>query len=128
MRPAVGDTVVTTGGIAKAAGLLERPPTVTTTSPEAAPAGTGTVIADVVQLAGTAATPPKLTVLAPWTAPNPLPMMVTTAPIAGKRLEMAGTTANATVLLTKPPTLTATGPEEAAGGTATRIADALHDN
>src|SRR5207344_1493678 len=66
--------------------LLARPPTVTTTFPVVAPAGTGTTMLVADQLVGVALVPLNLTVLVPFVAPKFVPAMVTdvpTGPIAG---------------------------------------------
>ena len=69
--------------------LLARPPTVTTTLPVAAPAGTGTTMLLADQIVGVAAVPLKVTVLVPFVAPKLLPLMVmagAAAPLDGDRL------------------------------------------
>jgi hypothetical protein len=74
--------------------LLETPPTVTTTRPVVAE-GAATVMLELLQAEGTAETPLKLTVLAPWAAPKPEPEIVTevpTEPDVGLRLVMPGPT------------------------------------
>jgi hypothetical protein len=60
--------------------LLATPPTVTTTGPEVAPVGTGTLMLVSLQLAGDAAVPLNVTVLEPCVAPKWLPVMVTAVP------------------------------------------------
>jgi hypothetical protein len=60
--------------------LLATPPTVTTTFPEVAPAGTGTVMLVVLQLVGVPAVPLKVTVLVPCGAPKFVPLIVTGSP------------------------------------------------
>ena len=74
--------------------LLAIPPTVTTTFPVVAPAGTLTRIAVSLQLAATPAfTPLNVTVLSPCVPPNPLPEIVTavpTVPDGTERLVMLG--------------------------------------
>ena len=66
-RPEVGLMLVIFGTAAtvKGAALLARPPTVTTTLPVVAPAGTGTRMLVVLQLVGVAVVPLNVTVLAP---------------------------------------------------------------
>src|SRR6266581_4350190 len=90
------------------------PPTVTTTLPVAAPAGTGAMILETLQLVGVVLTPLKVTVLVPWDAPKFAPAIVTEAPIApadGLRLVMlGGRTVRLTPLLAMPPTVTTTLP------------------
>src|SRR5947209_9544513 len=69
------------GGVTvKGRPLLAIPPTVTTTFPVVAPAGTGTSILVAVQFVGVPAVPLNVTVLVPWVAPKFVPTMVTTAP------------------------------------------------
>jgi hypothetical protein len=60
--------------------LLAWPPTVTTTLPVTAPAGTGTTMLASLQLVGAAFTPPNMTVLVPCVAPKFAPEIVTTVP------------------------------------------------
>jgi hypothetical protein len=64
----------------KATPLLAVPPTVTTIFPVVAPLGTGTVMLVALQLSGVPAVPLKVTVLDPWLAPKPLPMIVMEVP------------------------------------------------
>src|SRR6476619_7662327 len=83
------ETVPTVKGIP----LLATPPTVTTTLPEVAPAGTGTEMLVAPQPVGEAAVPLKTTVLEPWLPPKFVPVMVTTVPAepeVGLRLVMVG--------------------------------------
>src|SRR5207244_9934209 len=63
--PWVGDRLVMAGAAVtvKVTPVLGSPPTVTTTGPVTAPAGTGTVILVAVQLVGDAAVPLNVTVL-----------------------------------------------------------------
>jgi len=73
--------------------LLATPPTVTTTFPVVALAGTGTRIVPERQLVGLATVPLKVTVLDPWLEPKPDPAMVTevpTGPEVGDRLLIVG--------------------------------------
>jgi hypothetical protein len=73
--------------------LLLCPPTVTTTLPVVAPAGTATTMLDALQLAGAAAVPLNVTVLVPCAAPKFAPPIVTEAPTrpeAGEILVMLG--------------------------------------
>ena len=93
--------------------LLERPPTVTTTFPVVAPAGTGTTIVVAFQLVGVAVTPLNVTVLVPCVAPKLVPVIVTevpTGPDVGDRggviLGVADDTVNKMLLLNTPPTVT----------------------
>ena len=81
--PAAGDMEVTVAGIPKVLVLLARPLTVTTTGPELAPTVTGNVMLPLLQLETTPAlTLLNVTVLPPWLAPNPLPVIVTEVPTA----------------------------------------------
>src|SRR6202040_1338774 len=65
--PIAGVSVVSVGATVtvKLSALLARPPTVTTTAPVVAPAGTGTTRLVALQLVGAAAVPWKVTVLVP---------------------------------------------------------------
>ena len=95
--PLVGDRLVSVGAIVTVYGqrLLARPPTVTTTLPVVAPAGTGTAMLVADQLVGVAAVPLNLTVLVPCVAPKLVPAIVTavpTGPLAGVRLVSVGVT------------------------------------
>jgi hypothetical protein len=115
----IGTTVKATPG-------LETSLTVTTTFPVVAPAGTGTVIDAVLQLAGVATVPLNVTVLEPWFAPKFKPIIVTGAPVAaddGERPAMLGTpsTVNGAPALAKPLTVTTTFPVAAPAGTGTVI-------
>jgi hypothetical protein len=49
-------------------------------SPVVAPEGTGTVMLESLQVVGVPATPLKVTVLLPYVAPKPEPLMVTEVP------------------------------------------------
>jgi hypothetical protein len=106
--------------------LLATPKTVTTTLPEVAPLGTGTVMLVALQLVGDAAVPLKVTVLVPCVEPKFTPVIVTdvpTAPNVGDKPVMLGaaTTVNATPLLAIPETVTTTFPVVAPFGTGTTI-------
>jgi hypothetical protein len=95
IAPLVGALLVNVGDTATVneRPLLTPPSTVTTTLPEVAPAGTGTTILVADQLVGVAASPLKVTVLAPCVAPNPLPAIVTgvpAEPTEGVRLVRVG--------------------------------------
>jgi len=112
--------------------LLAKPPTVTTTGPLVAPAGTFTVILVGLQVvAAPAFVPLRVTVLVPWLDPKLLPVIVTgvpTAPDVGDRVVMAGAgdvTVKFMPLLAKPPTVTTTGPLLAPVGTFTVMLVAL---
>jgi len=86
--------MVTTGGVVsgwtvKLTPLLATPPTVTTTLPVVAPAGTGATMLPALQLVGVADTPLNFTVLVPCPAPKFAPAIVTDVPAtpeAGFRL------------------------------------------
>ena len=108
--------------------LLAAAPTATTTLPVVAPAGTGTTMLVADQLVGVAVVPLNLTVLAPWVAPKPVPVMVTEVPVdpeVGDKLVMFGVTVKSTPLLATLATVTTTLPEVAAAGTVTTIEPAL---
>jgi hypothetical protein len=111
--------------------LLATPPTVTTTFPVVAPAGTAAAMLVALQLAGVAATPLNFTVLAPCVAPKFAPLMVTEAPTnpdVGFKPVMLGAgtvTVKPTPLLATPPTVTTTLPVVAPAGTVTRMLVAL---
>jgi hypothetical protein len=111
--------------------LLTAPPTITTTFPVVAPAGTGAVILVALQPVGAAATPPNVTVLVPCDVPKFTPAIVTgvpTTPLDGFKLVMLGpgtVTAKLTPLLAAPPTVTTTLPVVAPVGTGTPMLVAL---
>src|SRR5207245_7991329 len=90
--------------------LLATPPTVTTTLPVVAPAGTGATMLVALQLVGIAVTPLNATVLVPCVAPKFAPAIVTEAPTnpdVGFKLVMLGPAA-ATLTLTDIPAPPAT--------------------
>jgi hypothetical protein len=96
-NPALGLSPVITGAeevvTVNAILLLVTPPTITTTFPVVAPAGTGATMLVALQLVGVTATPLNLTVLDPWLAPKFVPAIVTavpTGPASGFRFEMPG--------------------------------------
>jgi hypothetical protein len=62
--------------------LLAEPPTVTTTFPVVAPAGTATLMLVVFQLDAVAKVPLNLTVLVPCLEPKLSPLIVTAVPTA----------------------------------------------
>src|SRR2546427_449379 len=107
----------------KLTALLATPPTVTTTLPVVAPAGTGTTMLVAFQLVAVAAVPLNLTVLDPCVAPKFAPAIVTEVPInpdVGFKLVMLGAgavTVKFTPLLATPPTVTTTFPVAAPAGT-----------
>ena len=128
--PLVGDRLVSVGApvvTVKARVLLARPPTVTTTFPVVAPAGTGTTMLVADQVVGVALVPLNVTVLVPLVAPKFVPVMVTTVatgPLVGDRLVSVGATVvtvKASVLLARPPTVTTTLPLVAPLGTGTTM-------
>jgi len=103
--------------------LLATPPTVTTTLPVVAPAGTGTTMLVALQLVGVAAVTLNFTVLVPCVAPKFAPLIVTDVPAnpdVGFRLVMFGdgtVTVKLAPLLATPPTVTTTFPVVAPLGT-----------
>src|SRR6266481_971237 len=111
--------------------LLAAPPTVTTTFPVVAPAGTSTTTLVALQLVAVAATPLNVTVLVPCVAPKFAPLIVTelpTNPEVGLKLVMLGpgtVTVKFMPLLATPPTLTTTFPVVAPAGTSTTTLVAL---
>jgi hypothetical protein len=116
------------GTMAKFTPALANPPTVTTTFPVVAPAGTGTPILIALQLVGVVAVPLNVTVLEPWLDPKFVPVTVTaapTAPVVGDRLVIPGRTVKATPLLATPFTVTTTFPVVALEGTGTAMLVAL---
>jgi len=93
--PLLGDTLVTLGATVTVYGrlLLAMPPTVTTTPPVVAPAGTGTTMPLADQVVGVAAVPLNVTVLVPLVPPKLVPVIVTelpTGPLAGLRFVRVG--------------------------------------
>ena len=113
--PLVGANVVMVGvaPTVKATPLLALPPTVATTLPAVAPAGTGTTMLVADQVVGIALVPLKVTLLVPWVAPKLVPMIVTevaTGPLVGERLVMMGAAGtskktSAEFALVRPPVL-----------------------
>src|SRR4051812_43278783 len=102
--------------------LLASPPTVTTTLPLVAPAGTGATMLVVDQLVGVALIPLNVTALVPWVVPKLVPAIVTDVPtgaLAGVT-DVSGSatgTVNGIALLARPPTVTTTLPLVAPAGT-----------
>jgi hypothetical protein len=92
--PELGVREEITGTTAKLTELLATPPTVTTTGPVVAAAGTVAVMLAELQLVTVVAgVPLNVTVLEPCVEPNPLPAIVTDAPTApefGVRLVIDG--------------------------------------
>ena len=104
--------------------LLATPFTVTTTGPVVAADGTEVPIVVTFQLVGVADLPLNETVLEPWLAPKPDPLIATVVPAApdvGERLLITGVTVKVTLLLAVPLTLTTTGLVVAAAGTVATI-------
>src|SRR2546422_9755345 len=131
-----GAVTVTTGVVVSAVTvkltpLLATPPTVTTTLPVVAPAGTGATMLVALQLVGAVVVPLNLTVLDPCVAPKFAPAIVTEVPInpdVGFKLVMLGAgtvTVKLTPLLATPPTVTTTLPVVAPAGTGTTMLVAL---
>src|SRR5208283_251550 len=95
-NPEVGFRLVMLGPedvTVKLAPLLATPPTVTTTFPVVAPAGTGATMLVAFQLVGVATIPLNFTVLVPWVAPKFAPVIVTevpSTPDVGFKLVMPG--------------------------------------
>jgi hypothetical protein len=115
--------------IVKLEPLLAWPPTVTTTLPVTAPAGTGATMLVPFQLVGAAFTPPNVIALVPCVAPKFAPLIVTavpTTPEFGLRLVMLGAgvaafTVKFEPLLACQPTVTTTLPVTAPAGTGATI-------
>jgi hypothetical protein len=133
-NPAAGFKLVILGAgtmTVKLTPLLATPPTVTTTLPVVALAGTGTEMLVALQLVGTVTMPLNVTVLVPCVAPKLAPATVTavpTGPDVGFKLAMLGVgtvTVKLTPLLATPPTVTTTLPVVALAGTGTETLVAL---
>ena len=110
--------------------LLARPPTVTTTLPLVAPAGTGTTMLVALHVVGVARAVERDRARALRRA-ELVPVIVTAAPTgpdAGSRQVMLGgtVTVNVTPLLARPPTVTTTFPVVAPAGTGTTMLVSLH--
>src|SRR5258708_7130974 len=108
--------------------LLASPCTATVTLPVLAPAGSGTMICELLQLVGVPTVPLKETVLVPCVAPKLDPVITTEVPAApevGDRLLMLGATANDTPLLASPLTATVTLPVLAPVGSGRMICELL---
>jgi hypothetical protein len=111
--------------------LLATPPTVTTTLPVVAPAGTGATMLVALQVVAVVAIPLNVTVLVPCVAPKFAPAIVTDAPTnpdVGFRLVMLGpgtVTVKLTPLLATLPTVTTTLPVVAPAGTGVTMLVAL---
>lgn len=78
--PLVGDRLVMWGVTVNEIPLLAFPPTVATTIPVVAAAGTGHVMVVAVQFVGLQLAPLKANVLAPCAAAKPVPVTVTPVP------------------------------------------------
>jgi len=120
------------GGVTvKVTPLLATPPTVTTTFPVVAPAGTVTLILDAAQVVAVASTPLKVTVLLPCVAPKFEPLTVRFAPtgpwvrLSDEMLGPVEVTVKSTPLLEAPETVTTTFPVVAPLGTGTTMLVAL---
>jgi hypothetical protein len=126
-RPLVGERLVMLGDTVTVNGRLSvRPPTVTTTLPVVAPAGTVATMLVADQLVVVAVVPLNVTVLVPFVAPKPVPVIVTelpTGPLVGDRLVTFGgtVTVKLTALLARPPAVTTTLPVVAPAGTGTTM-------
>ena len=99
--PLVRDRLVMVGvgSTVNATPLLAKPPTVTTTLPVVAPAGTGTTMLVAAHVAGVAVVPLNVTVLVPCAAPKLDPVIVTdvpAGPVVGDTLVMPGAVAGGT--------------------------------
>jgi hypothetical protein len=89
-----GDTLVMLGTTEKLTPLLVSIPTVTTTFPVSAAAGTGATMLVALQLVGVDDMPSIVTVLNPCVAPKLEPLTVTDVPVGpdvGERVLIAGT-------------------------------------
>jgi hypothetical protein len=126
--PALGFRFVIVGGgnvTVKRTPLLAWPPTVTTTLPVVALAGTITAMLVELQLVAVAIVPLNWTVLLPCVAPKFAPVIVTEVPAepeVGFRLVILGAgtvTVKLRPLLATPPTVTTTMPVVAPVGTVT---------
>lgn len=122
--PDEGDTLLTVGRTVNTIPLLNTPPTVITTGPDVAFAGTIAVTLELLQLVVLATTPLKVTVLEPWVLPKLVPEIATEVPVAPDvvpRFKMAGVTTNVPPVYPWPPILTTTGPVVPPSGTGTPI-------
>src|SRR5260370_39444418 len=93
--------------------LAAEPPTVTTTFPDVAPAGTGTTMLVSFQLIGFADVPLNVTVLLPCNEPKPVPVIVTGVPmnpLLGFRDVIVGVTMTLTPALGAPFAVTTAAP------------------
>ncbi len=119
--------VMVTGVTVKFAALLGKPPTVTTTGPVVAPAGTGMVMPVSIQLfvfCRDAAVPLNVTVSPVTKVPKFVPRIETDVPAGpnvGLRFVIVGVTVKGTELLSTPFTTTRTFPVVAPNGTGTTM-------
>ena len=93
-KPLKGERLAMLGTTEKLTPLLDTTPTVATTFPVIAAAGTGTTMLEELQLVGVAEVPLNVTVLGPCVAPKLDPLIVTAvlvAPDEGERELIAGT-------------------------------------
>src|SRR3972149_3516715 len=114
--------------IVKVTLLLERPFTVTTTGPVAAPMGMSAVMPVSLHVVVLSGAPFKVTVLPPFVVPKFEPFIIIVlfaGPDAGERLVISGVTVKVTPVLDMPPTVTTTGPVLAPVGTGTIISMSL---
>jgi hypothetical protein len=133
--PDVGATDVIVGDGATVntmVALLLTPPTVATTAPVVAPAGTGVTMLVADHDVGVAVVPLNFTVLVPCVAPKFVPLIVTvvpTGPLVGDRLRIVGVpvTVNSEPLLAVPPTVTTTLPVVVPLGTSATMLVSDHD-
>jgi hypothetical protein len=122
----LGATPVISGPTVKLTPSLSAPPTVTTTGPEVADAGTEVVMDVLDHAAIVAFAPLKATVLLPCVVPNPVPVTVTLSPVLPEFGVRAVTlnpeeTVKLTPLLVALPTTTTTLPVVAPLGTGTAM-------
>jgi hypothetical protein len=124
----LGDRFVRVGGTltVKLSPLLASPPTVTTTLPVVAPAGTGTTMLVFDHVVGVAVVPLNVIVLVPLVAPKFVPVTVTdvpTGPLDGDRFVKLGGTVTVKLrpLLARLATVTTTLPVVAPAGTGTTM-------
>lgn len=130
--PEVGDKLEMAGDgrTVKFKPLLLVLETVTTRLPVVAPDGTTATMFDAPQVDTPATVPLKLTVLLPWVAPNPVPLIEIDAP-TGPEFELDPVTISGTVKLTPllvrfEPFATVTLPVEAPAGTLAVMFVSLH--
>jgi hypothetical protein len=122
----LGETPVISGPTVKLTPSLSAPPTVATTGPEVADAGTEVVMDVLDHVAIVAFVPLKVTVLVPWVVPKPVPAIVTVSPVFPELGVRAVTlnpeeTVKLMPLLVALPTTTTTLPVVAPLGTGTTM-------